>query len=108
MLSALRVQIPWLKHVEWHEELGSTQDRARELVQAGTLPAPFLIGSDLQTGGRGRGKHRWWTGKAFVFLAQLLSPSRGRALLLVPLLVALTTHQSCRPLSPLLPLAFAV
>ncbi len=75
MLSALRAQIPWLKHLEWHEQLGSTQDHARELVQAGTLPVPFLIGADLQTAGRGRGKHRWWTGAGALAMSLVVDPS---------------------------------
>ncbi len=75
MLSKLRAQIPWLQHVEWHEQLGSTQDRARELIEAGTLPVPFLIGADLQTGGRGRGKHRWWTGQGALAMSLVVDPT---------------------------------
>lgn len=75
MLSPLRAKLPWLQHVEWHAQLGSTQDRARELVEAATLPVPFLIGADLQTGGRGRGKHRWWTGEGALALSLVVDPT---------------------------------
>lgn len=75
MLSVLCVRIPWLQHVEWHEQLGSTQDRARELIAAGTLTVPFLIGADLQTGGRGRGKHRWWTGQGALAMSLVIDPT---------------------------------
>ena len=75
MLSQLREQVPWLQHVEWHPELGSTQDRARELVEASTQPLPFLIGADLQRGGRGRGKHRWWTGQGALAMSLVLDPT---------------------------------
>jgi BirA family transcriptional regulator, biotin operon repressor / biotin---[acetyl-CoA-carboxylase] ligase len=52
----------WLSHVEWHDEVASTQDIARELAMKENAPIPFLIGADLQTAGRGRGTNRWWTG----------------------------------------------
>jgi BirA family biotin operon repressor/biotin-[acetyl-CoA-carboxylase] ligase len=77
LLSQLRAQVPWLQQVEWHEQLGSTQDRARELVDACALPLPlpFLIGADLQTGGRGRGKHRWWTGQGALAMSLVIDPT---------------------------------
>lgn len=52
----------WLSHVEWHDEVSSTQDIARELALEENAPIPFLIGADSQTAGRGRGANRWWTG----------------------------------------------
>lgn len=75
LLSQLRDQVPWLQQAEWHPQLGSTQDRARELVDAGTMPVPFLIGADLQTGGRGRGKHRWWTGQGALAMSLVIDPT---------------------------------
>lgn len=79
MLSSLRAKLPWLQHVEWHEQLGSTQDRARELVESGTWPVPFLIGADLQTSGRGRGKHRWWTGAGALAMSLVIDPTNFAA-----------------------------
>lgn len=75
MLSSLRENLLWLRHVEWHELLGSTQDHARELVAAGTLPVPLLIGAESQTGGRGRGKHRWWTGPGALAMSLVIDPT---------------------------------
>jgi BirA family biotin operon repressor/biotin-[acetyl-CoA-carboxylase] ligase len=79
MLSSHREHLPWIRHIEWHEQLGSTQDRARELVEAGSLPVPFLIGADLQTGGRGRGKHRWWTGQGALAMSLVIDPTEFAA-----------------------------
>ena len=79
MLSPLHDQVPWLQQVEWHEQLGSTQDRARELVEGGSMPMPFLIGADLQTGGRGRGKHRWWTGQGALAMSLVIDPTEFAA-----------------------------
>ncbi len=94
MLSQLREQVPWLQQIEWHEQLGSTQDRARELIEAGA-PLPCLIGADLQTGGRGRGKHRWWTGQGALATSLVIDPTEFAA-------------QSDAPLPPQLALAAGV
>jgi BirA family transcriptional regulator, biotin operon repressor / biotin---[acetyl-CoA-carboxylase] ligase len=75
MLSDLRAKVPWLQHIEWHEQLGSTQDRARELVESNSAPVPFLVGADSQTGGRGRGKHRWWTGQGALAMSLVIDPT---------------------------------
>lgn len=75
MLSSLHEHLPWLQHIEWHEQLGSTQDRARELVESDSGAVPLLVGADLQTGGRGRGKHRWWTGQGALALSLVVDPS---------------------------------
>ena len=47
-------------HVDYHETLGSTSDRALELAARGDLPLPLLVLAARQTGGRGRGTNRWW------------------------------------------------
>lgn len=51
----------FLRNVEIHEELGSTNDRAIELSHADVAPElPLLIWARRQTAGRGRGANRWW------------------------------------------------
>ena len=47
-----------LSHAEFHEEIGSTNDRAKERLSEGT-PGPELILSDRQTAGRGRRGRTW-------------------------------------------------
>lgn len=50
-----------VRQVRWYEELPSTSDLA--LQQAATALAddlPLLVLASRQTGGRGRGPHRWW------------------------------------------------
>jgi len=52
----------FVRHVEVHDELDSTNNRAAEL--AGRLPAddlPALIVARRQTAGRGRGRNLWWS-----------------------------------------------
>lgn len=49
-----------VRHAEWLPEVDSTNDRALLLASDSALPVPFLIGTDRQTAGRGRGVNRWW------------------------------------------------
>lgn len=47
---------------EYFQELGSTNDYAKELARRPGLPIPYLVVAEHQTAGRGRGTNRWWTG----------------------------------------------
>ena len=57
--AALR-ETPFGRTVEVHAELGSTNDRARELI-ASEAALPAVVVANRQTAGRGRGANRWWT-----------------------------------------------
>jgi BirA family biotin operon repressor/biotin-[acetyl-CoA-carboxylase] ligase len=46
--------------IEWHDTIGSTNDRARELA-AGGVRHGFVVGADAQTAGRGRKGADWRT-----------------------------------------------
>jgi len=48
-------------HIDHHESLGSTSDRALELAAAGENRLPLLVLCEQQTAGRGRGTSRWWS-----------------------------------------------
>jgi BirA family biotin operon repressor/biotin-[acetyl-CoA-carboxylase] ligase len=49
-----------LRHVEWLNQIDSTNTRALNLAMEPSVPVPFLIGADQQTAGRGRGTNSWW------------------------------------------------
>lgn len=51
----------FLRGVEHHTEINSTNDRALELCVDAELPIPYLVLADHQTSGRGRGANRWWS-----------------------------------------------
>ena len=64
----------FVKRVERHAVIGSTNDRAKELAAGPLEELPVLIVADRQTAGRGRGKNTWWTGDgslAFSLLVDL-------------------------------------
>ena len=46
---------------EWWDQIGSTNDRALDLANQTTTDTPFLVGTNQQTAGRGRGIHQWWS-----------------------------------------------
>lgn len=66
----------FVRRVEWHETLSSTNDRALQLAAATEQEAPLLVIAGEQTAGRGRGKNRWWSGPGALTFSVLLDPAR--------------------------------
>jgi BirA family biotin operon repressor/biotin-[acetyl-CoA-carboxylase] ligase len=64
---------PLATKVEWHEEIGSTQERARELARGGA-PHGTLVVSKVQTGGRGRLGRRWGSPAGGLWMSLVLRP----------------------------------
>ncbi len=62
----------FINHVELHDELGSTNDRALELADTDSDRRPKLVLAKLQTGGRGRGANRWWASKGALTFSVLM------------------------------------
>lgn len=91
----------WIRYLEHHETLPSTQIRARDMATNGEQPLPALILADRQTSGRGQRGRSWWTGQnclAFTLLAEpnhCLENGRGPQL---SLLTALAVAESVEPI----------
>jgi BirA family biotin operon repressor/biotin-[acetyl-CoA-carboxylase] ligase len=64
-----------VRHIDYHETLGSTNDRALELAAQADLPVPFLVLAAKQTGGRGRGANRWWAAEGALTFSLVLEAS---------------------------------
>ena len=64
---------PLATKVELHEEIGSTQERARELAREGA-PHGTLVFSKVQTGGRGRLGRRWGSPAGGLWMSLVLRP----------------------------------
>ena len=60
----------------WHQvEVDSTNDQARQLIQAGTIgPLPALVWADWQTRGRGQGANTWWSDEGSLTASIVLDP----------------------------------
>ena len=59
--------------LEIHDALGSTNDRARELADAGAEPFTVVI-AETQTAGRGREGRRWEAPAAMGLWMRLVAP----------------------------------
>ena len=63
----------FVKHVEFHAEIGSTNDRALDLAVAEvSIDTPLLVWAQQQTAGRGRGANRWWAAEGALTFSLLL------------------------------------
>jgi BirA family biotin operon repressor/biotin-[acetyl-CoA-carboxylase] ligase len=94
----------FIQSVEHHASIDSTNDRAKQLAVAGPEKLPLLIVADQQTCGRGRGTHRWWTGRgslAFTLLLNALEEGIPRAR--SPLVALATAVALAETVAPLLP-----
>ena len=59
-----------IQTLEYHEEISSTNDRIKELLQLPVKPElPCLIVAKRQTAGRGRGNKRWWSGEGAILMS---------------------------------------
>jgi BirA family biotin operon repressor/biotin-[acetyl-CoA-carboxylase] ligase len=65
----------FIRHVEIHDRLGSTNDRAAELARDTHIEMPALVAARLQTAGRGRGKNVWHAAEGALTFSGLLEPS---------------------------------
>jgi BirA family biotin operon repressor/biotin-[acetyl-CoA-carboxylase] ligase len=86
----------FVKHIEFHETLGSTNDRAKELAGNANVVLPALVVARLQTAGKGRGQHTWWsTDGSLTFSVLIDSAATGIASFLWPQLSLATAVAVC-------------
>jgi BirA family biotin operon repressor/biotin-[acetyl-CoA-carboxylase] ligase len=91
----------FVARVEHYATVGSTNDLAKARAAEGVERLPLLIVADEQTAGRGRGGHRWWTGKGGLACSLLVdagalafAPSRSP---LVSLAAAVAVAETVAP-----------
>ena len=66
----------FVRRVEWHDEIGSTNDRALQLSGDLSVAMPCLIGATRQISGRGRGANRWWSNDGTLMFSALFDMSQ--------------------------------
>lgn len=64
--------VPFLAGLEYHEEIGSTNDQAGRLAAEPHLELPHLVLAARQTAGRGRGGNAWWSAEGALTFSLLL------------------------------------
>lgn len=65
------LESPLMRRFEFHEEIASTQERARELALSGA-PSGTLVISRVQTGGRGRHDRNWGSPPGGIWMSLVL------------------------------------
>jgi BirA family biotin operon repressor/biotin-[acetyl-CoA-carboxylase] ligase len=85
------------RDIEYHASIGSTQDRARELAQAGA-GAPLVVVADQQTGGHGRGAKSWLSEPGTSLLASWIFHPAPQGAALFALLAGVAVTRALRPL----------
>jgi BirA family biotin operon repressor/biotin-[acetyl-CoA-carboxylase] ligase len=65
----------FVRHLEIHDSLGSTNDRAVELARDPNIKLPAIVAARHQTAGRGRGKNKWQSTEGALTFSVLLEPA---------------------------------
>jgi BirA family biotin operon repressor/biotin-[acetyl-CoA-carboxylase] ligase len=66
----------FVRHVEFHRTLGSTNDRGLELAGRSDCECPLLVLAASQTAGRGRGVNRWWSAEGALTFSLVVDCNR--------------------------------
>jgi BirA family biotin operon repressor/biotin-[acetyl-CoA-carboxylase] ligase len=69
-------QASFIKDVEWHDVIDSTNDRGVTLAGDESIATPRLIIAGEQTAGRGRGRNRWWSSTGGLTFSLVFDPHR--------------------------------
>jgi BirA family biotin operon repressor/biotin-[acetyl-CoA-carboxylase] ligase len=64
----------WLRGIEFHDAIESTNVRAAELAARGAVRCPHLVLTVAQSAGRGRGMNRWWSSAGALTFSLLIEP----------------------------------
>ena len=64
----------WLREVEFHDAIESTNVRAAELAAGGVVNCPQLVLAAGQSAGKGRGANRWWSSAGALTFSLLIEP----------------------------------
>jgi BirA family biotin operon repressor/biotin-[acetyl-CoA-carboxylase] ligase len=65
-----------VRGIEFHQEIGSTNDRAAQLAGDDSIECPYLVIAARQTAGRGRGSNAWWSAPGALAFSLILEPRR--------------------------------
>lgn len=71
---ALRA-VTFVRHIELHDTICSTNDRAVELARDTTIELPAIVAARHQTAGRGRGQNTWWSADGALTFSLLVEPT---------------------------------
>lgn len=67
-------QDTFVRHVDWHAEIDSTNREALRLAVDPASPTSRVIWAETQTAGRGRGANRWWSADGSLTFSLIVEP----------------------------------
>ncbi len=82
---------PFVRTMVEREVVLSTNDVALELVRARAVALPLAVWAHQQTGGRGRGRHEWWSAAGSLTFTMAIDPEAHGLVPMVLPRVALAT-----------------
>lgn len=88
-----------IREIDYHETLGSTNDRAQRLARD-SRNWPLLVITEQQLAGRGRGANRWWSSEGaltFSVIVPTPTPADPKRLPQLSLLTALAVRNALQP-----------
>lgn len=68
----------FVEQIDYHAEIGSTNDRAMELAAQPDDQFPLMVLAESQTAGRGRGSNKWWAGSGALTFSVLLATNTAQ------------------------------
>lgn len=98
----------FVRHIERHEEIGSTNDRAMVLAAERDLPIPALVLTERQTAGRGRSANVWRSGPGALTFSVIVERPPGVPAARTPIVSLLAGLAARRAIAGCVPDAVAV
>lgn len=97
-------ELTHLEHVEVHQQLDSTNDRALELVRTNAVKLPALVVALKQTAGRGQRDRKWWSSTGSLTFSWIAPPivandQGSTKTQLIPIATALAVAESIENLT---------
>ena len=96
-LEQIREQTP-VGHIDFHHQIGSTNDRGIDLINEGLNSTPTLILTENQTAGRGQRGHKWWSSQGSLTFSYIF-PIDNRSFNPIP--IALAVAEAIETATPL-------
>ena len=69
---------PFVNTTVAYDIVDSTSDRAAQIVRDGRVRLPLAVWARIQTQGRGRGRHEWWSDPGSLILTLAIDPAMHR------------------------------
>ncbi|MFQ5647291.1 MAG: biotin--[acetyl-CoA-carboxylase] ligase [bacterium] len=88
----------FIRDVFSYSTIDSTNTEAKRLIKSGKIRKSAMVISQRQTAGRGRGRHRWWSGQGSLAFTLVWEWDPGQELVAVPLVIGFACRNAAQEL----------